>query len=275
MYITCHIESFSHQLRAEAFEFFASEAAGLRISSVTDRSFALTVSGVNLSSMGSKHVLHHAHLVVSNFLIALNIASLGYFTWAQRPLTHPVYQVQRDASEKEAEFVAITSLRSREYTDLRVLSDLEVENAIIIFGMLTREISQKVREEYVKGLIHFGLDFADVSFFREAFWNFFRSFEYFVTKHVLGQKRLNNEMKDMQRALSMLGAGPELNDALKEVYSLRSSQVAHAQAEQADITQDDVIKAKTFADLVMYKTYRNKAEELRSSYGPDQHNELS
>jgi hypothetical protein len=91
---------------------------------------------------------------------------------------------------------------------------------------------------------------------------FWRALENFVGVRILKVTKLNNELRDLQRGLSIIGAPAELVAELKEVYITRSSQVAHAQTTVRDVTFDEVIKAKVFLDFVMYKTFKAQGVQL-------------
>jgi hypothetical protein len=84
-------------------------------------------------------IVHHAHNGTRAFLVALNVATIGLFYWALDPWAHPVYGL---AEGPEAEPVRTGALVVAPQTVFEVrkdLTDLEVQNALIIFGMLARE----------------------------------------------------------------------------------------------------------------------------------------
>jgi hypothetical protein len=54
------------------------------------------------------------------------------------------------------------------------------------------------------------LDFFDIPFRKEAFANFYRSFEYFVTNRILKTKKLKNELKQFKEVLQSLDLKPEV-----------------------------------------------------------------
>ena len=137
---------------------------------------------------------------------------------------------------------------------------------MIIYGSILREEDQSFRREYLKGIIHSDIGFADLSFYREAFANFYRSFELFVTSRILKKTKLKNELKAIQDALLSLGLPHEMCDEFQTLYRLRSEQVMHAQRLPREIESEDVLKIKVFADYVLYKYYRSKAEEWREAY---------
>lgn len=74
--------------------------------------------------------------------------------------------------------------------------------------------------------------------------------------------KLRSKLRDFKRALAQVGASQELVEELREVYAIRSSQVAHSQINQREITFDEVMKAKVFLDFVMHKTFKAQANEI-------------
>lgn len=265
MELVLDVRSHSHRFGENCFAFFEQNTTSFHVMRITDATFSLGIDGSSFEKLGSKHVLYHCHLSVSCFLIALNMASLGYFCWSDSPSLHPVYRVREPSSTEVGDQINLLQRNPIAYPEVRELTEQDVHNALIIFGALSRDSDSNSRTEYLKGLLHIGASHIDVTFYREAFGNFYRCMEAFVTKRILAVKKLTNEVKDIQRALKQLGAGEDLLTAFKEVYAIRSSQFAHAQMHQIPFTLDDVLKAKAFADLVMCKTYRSQAEEWRRS----------
>ena len=264
MEIELDIRSHSHKFAEGCFAFFEQNAMGLRVIQTSESTFTLVVEGKPFKELGSEHILYHSHLWATSFLIALNIATLGYLSWKDAPSLHPIYRVLGTDSHQVRDTIALVQQVPITLERDRELTDLDIHNALITLGALTQDNDPNSRVEYLKGLLHIGASHLDVTFYREAFGNFYRCMESFVTRHVLGVRQLSNEVKDIQRALAQIGAGDELQTAFKEIYAIRSNQVAHAQKQQIAFELDDVFKAKAFADLVMYKTYRKHAENWRA-----------
>jgi hypothetical protein len=139
---------------------------------------------------------------------------------------------------------------------------LDVQNAAIIFGMIAQEKDEAMVTEYTKGLLLLRANFLEINFFRDAFMCFWRALENFVGTRVLKVTRLKNELRDLQHGLGIIGASSELVAELKELYSTRSSQGAHAQTTVRDVTFDEVMKVKAFLDFVTHKTF--KAQGVQS-----------
>jgi hypothetical protein len=248
----------------EAFRFFHENRTGFVFSKLSDDSFSMAMESQYIEDIGSEDALYHAHMMASSFLVALNIATVGYFCWRSPPAFHPIYHIQNNSNDEERH-IALYQERKITFDSIRDLTDLNLENAIIIFGSLVRDEDSHSRIDYLKGLLHISASHLDIDFNREAFGNFYRCMEAFVTRKVLRVKTLSNEVKDIQRALKQIGAGEDLTSTFKEIYAIRSNQVAHAQKKQAKVEFHNVLGAKAFADMVMHKTYRRQAEEWRAT----------
>jgi hypothetical protein len=129
----------------------------------------------------------------------------------------------------------------------------------MIFGSLCREGDQTFRREYLKGIAHINAGFGDLSFHREAFGNFYRALEYFVTARVLKKSNLPNELRDIKEGLRKVGMRPELVDEFTSLYKIRSEQIMHAQKTPKEIDFDDVIKMKVFSDYALHKYFKANA----------------
>lgn len=263
MNIELDIQSYSHRFQDGCFAFFNDNPTGLRIVQGSESTITLVVEGDTLEELGSDNGVYHSHIEATLFLIALNIASLGYFTWKETPSLPPTYIMDDSNLCRPKKKIALFQERNFNFIIDKILTKKEVERAVIILGALYRDSDHNSRVEYLKGLLHLGASHFDVTFYREAFGNFYRCVESFVTQRILKVKKLSNEAKDFERALKNIGGDTELLNLFKKVYKIRSNQVAHAQKKQIEFNFDDVLKAKAFADLVMHRVYIDFAEEMR------------
>lgn len=265
MRIRCHAVSLSHKLQADCFRLFDAGSTKIRLDRQSDSAFTMTIDTSVFAEAGSEHLEYHAHVSASCIFVALNITTLGYFTWREHPSLHPIYEVLPDDGSPP-NFISLTATHPVEFPIARELTAADVERAVIVYHAVVNDAGLAARTEYIKGLLHLGASHLDVNFYREAFGNFYRCMENCVTQKILNVRRLSsNEVADIRRALESIGADKTLQDAFRQVYAMRSSQVAHAQRPQEEITFDNVLSAKAFADLVMYKTYRKIAEEMRGA----------
>jgi hypothetical protein len=197
-----------------------------------------------------------ASFSLSYFLMALNIGSLGHFDWELKTQAKPIYALFNH-DLKQGIGIGSTGNYSYPSDAISPLTETDVKHSILIFGALSKENDQNVRKEYLKGLYHYGLDFFDVSFRKEAFANFYRSFEFFVTNRILKTKKLKNELKQFKEVLQALGLKPEVVQMFaEELYPLRSEQVMHSQRQQTEIEWEQVGKMKFLTDVTMQSSYK-------------------
>ena len=264
------VRSYSHTLEESAFSVLMSEQSLTRVFNVTQDRFKVEVIMTEEMMKGNTDYFGYAFGVSSSFLVALNIAALGQFTWTVG--NRMFWHCEHIGPSGKAEQVFMNTKEFTFPTERRVLSEGEVRNSIIILGSLLRDTDQNFRREYLKGIIHLSAGFGDLSFSREAFANFYRSFEYFITTRVLQKKKLDNELKDLKQGIRSLGLSDKFCEEFANLYKIRSEQVMHAQRGPKDMDMDDVLKIKTFTDYALHKYYRLKAEqwlsEQRKTGGP-------
>lgn len=261
MWISCCIRSESHTLSEPAFRLLQSAESNIRVKRVRERDFVISVRAL-VESDSEAAQLHHGHHVINAFLIALNVAALGSFYWNNDPWVHPVLTVADDHEGTNSHEGALIVRSDTEYEELKPIEERDIHDAILVFGIVAREESRVLTGEYCRGLLLLRMNFYDLNFRREAFLCFYRALEHFVAARILGVKRLQNELRDLQRGLSKVGASKELLDELRSLYAIRSSQVAHSQIGQRELTFDEVLKIKVFLDFVMHKTFKEQANQI-------------
>jgi hypothetical protein len=253
------IRSHSHILNETAFRLLMSEESLTRVLSVAEDRLKIEVIMTEEMKRTNKDYYGYAFVVSASFLVALNIAALGHFSWTvgNGMLWHCEHVGPSGKSEQ-------VFMKSKDITfpaEKRLLTEAEVRNSVIIAGSLMRDNEQDFRREYLKGIIHLGSGFGDLTFGREAFANFYRAFEYFVTSRVLVKKKLANELKDLREGIRLMGLPEEFCAEFAALYKIRSEQVMHAQRSPKDMDIDDVIKIKVFTDYALHKYYRSKADQ--------------
>lgn len=261
MWISCRVRSDSHTLSEAPFALFQSAESNVRVHSVRERDFQFSVRAPSDSDPESVQV-HHGHHVTNALLIALNVGSLGSFFWYEDPWVHPVLTVADEFGSTDARGAALVVTSDTAHETLRPITGDDVYNTALIFGVVAREDSRVLTGEYCRGLLLLRMNFYDLNFRREAFMCFYRALEHFAANRILGVTKLQNELRDLQRALSRFVKSPDLMDELRNIYSIRSSQVAHAQIGQRDITLEEVQKTKIFLDFVMHKTFKEQANRM-------------
>ena len=83
------IRSYSHQLNEEAFTLLKSEESDIQVSDIQDTTFILSI--INRNNFDNKKFPSFAHHSISVFITAINIASLGHFSWDWK-LNTPQYK---------------------------------------------------------------------------------------------------------------------------------------------------------------------------------------
>jgi hypothetical protein len=262
MWVSCRIGTASHSLAESAFRVLQLPESSIRVSDVKDDNFRIAFGGFVETDAPERSKVHHTHNATRAFLVALNVATIGMFYWASDPWVHPIYGIGEGPDSPPIRHGALIVPSFHKFTEIKEITDLDVQNALIIFGMLAKEKSPTLESEYARGLLLLRMNFYELNFYREAFMCFWRALENFVATRILGVAKLKNELRDFQRALKTIGASDDLTNELKEVYVVRSSQVAHAQVTVRDITFDEAMKAKVFLDFVMHKTFKAQGVKL-------------
>lgn len=254
--LACPITSYLHRLKPEPFRLLMKPETAIQISDLTENSFfviARDIAGAKsleeFSSVG--------HALISTFLVALNVATLGLFGWTRNE-THsfPQYSLLDPTNVPSVKIpiqkpgVPFPSERKDE------LTEEEVRKAALLFGALAREPVSDVGREYLKGLYHLTTELYDIEFRKDAFGNFYRALEFFISDRVLHVQKLGNEVRDIQQALRDLGFSEAMVDEFRELYRIRSEQVMHAQRGLGPVGWDAVGQMKTFTDAVMHQVYR-------------------
>jgi hypothetical protein len=261
--------SHSHRLNKEAFSLLMSGNIPLIVSDVQERSFLITVTNKPSNCHDIKHFVAFSHVCISAFIMALNIASLGYFTWDWYGFSVPRYKVYNPIRQKKILIFPLQMEDRKEYfTDsIKEITEKEIRNAIKYYGVLAKEEKiTKIREEYIKGILHLSLTFFDIDFCKEAFYNFYRCFENIVTNKVLQVKKLGKEVKNIEKAINKVGLAKILTEQFKSSYLVRSNQVMHAQKKQVNITLNDVYAIKICLDALLFKVFTPILEKALKKY---------
>lgn len=265
----CIIVSHSHRLNKEAFSLLMSGNSPFIVSDVKEKSFLLTITNKSSNCTDIKHFNALSHVSISAFIMALNIASLGYFTWDWYGFLVPRYEVYNPIRQKKTLIFPLQMEHRREYFtgDIEEITEKEIRNACKYFGVLAKEEKlSEIREEYIKGILHLSLTFFNIDFYKEAFYNFYRCFENTVTNKVLQVEKLGKEVKDIEKAINKVGLGKILTKQFKSSYLTRSNQVMHAQKKQVNITMDDVYGIKMCLDALLFKVFTPILEKTLKRY---------
>lgn len=261
MWISCQIRSDSHTLTEPPFRLLQSPESNIRVHHVRERDFIVSIRALE-EPLPEHNQFHHAHHVINALLIALNTGAIGSFYWHNDPWVHPVLTIADDLDGANSRGGALVVKSDTTYRELKPIDEKDIYNAVLIFGILAREDSNILTGEYCRGLLLLRMNFYELNFRRESFLCFYRALENFVAVRILGVKKLKNELRDLQRGLAKVGASQDIQVEMKELYTIRSSQVAHSQVEQREITLDEVLKTKVFLDYIMHKTFKEQADRI-------------
>jgi len=265
----CIIVSHSHRLNKEAFSLLMTGNSPFIVSDVKEKSFLLTVTNKPSNCTDIKHFIALSHFSISAFIMALNIACLGYFTWDWYGFSVPRYEVYNPLEEKKILTFPLQMEHRKEYFEgsIKEITEKEIRNACKYYGVLAKEeIISTIREEYIKGILHLSLTFFNIDFYKEAFYNFYRCFENTVTNKVLQVKKLDKEVKDIEKAINKVGLGEILSKQFKSSYFIRSNQVMHAQKKQVSITIDDAYAIKICLDALLFKVFTPILDKTLKGY---------
>lgn len=253
------VRSYSHILEEPVFAVLTNEEPLVRVLDIKEDRFRVEVRMTKEMKEVNKDYFGYGFLVSSNFLMALNIAALGHFTWTVG--NRMFWHCEHVGPSGKTEQILMHSPDISLTDEKRRLTKEDVRNSLIICGSLLREAEPDFRREYLKGIIHLNAGFGDLVFHREAFANFYRSFEYFVTTRVLKKKKLGKEMKELKEGIRLMGLTDQFCDEFASLYKKRSEQVMHAQRVPKEIDVEDVLKVKAFTDYALYRYYRARADE--------------
>lgn len=228
MFISCSICTDSHTLTDSAFRLLKGSSTNIRVGDVNEKYFVLHVQKFEDESTSQQAKLFQAHHVIRAFLVSINVASFGMFYWTDEPWVHPVLQISNSPEDQPYSSHALIAQSKGKYPSVIPLTEIDVQNAIIIFGMLVKEpIPATLETEYAKGLLLLRMNFCEIDFRREAFLCFYRGMENFVATRILQVKKFKNELRDLQRALAQVGASADVINELRELYATRSSSSFH------------------------------------------------
>ena len=264
MWVSSRIRTDSHILTSEPFRLFQLDKSNIRIHGVCEHDFVLSVRPLHEDAPEPAQI-HDCHRVIAAMLIALNIGALGTFTFDRDPWVHPILTVADDLDGLGSRTAALVVEPETTYPKRQQITERDVENCALVFGIVARERTPILTGEYLRGLLLMRMNVLELNFRRESFLCFYRALEHFAVNRILKIRKLSNELRDLQRALRTLTDNDELIEELRTVYRIRSSQVAHSQNNQVEVTQDDLLKTKVFLDFVMHKTFKEEANAAMSA----------
>ena len=142
--VSCVFESHSHNLSESAFSILLGNDNFIQVRKVDSRYLEL-ITRADKKYFGTENEFYiHAHAVASIYLMALNIASFGHFTWAIGTQQSPVYEVEHEENNRSG----IIFLPEIKYPLNKVdISEKEVKATLKLADALLREEDQSIRKE--------------------------------------------------------------------------------------------------------------------------------
>lgn len=259
--IRTKILSHHHRLTNEAFDLFQRDDLLFRISDVEEHSFVISCYKTENDNY-LELFYGKSHDIVSYFLISINVATLGNFSWDfQFVSAAPYLLIDHDQNTSQFLYNAPNKYINilGEYLDI---NKKLVWRTLQLFLALGHEKDSSLKKEYIKGLYNFHHGFFDIEFTNEAFSNFYKAFEYFCTTKMLKVKKLSNEKKELRGVLSDFGFDNKILEEFDRLYQIRCEQAMHAQRGLKSIDKETVLKLKIFLDLIMHKYYQPLWEKV-------------
>lgn len=253
--LECSVRSYSHKLSENAISLLMSGKTNIYVKHVKEKTFTLGCINEPKISRRIEEFAPIAHICFSNYIIALNIATLGHFFWNWIGVPLSLYRFIDQQNPKHGANIVLRIMKQKE-KEIEEITAKEIQKSALLYGALCKEDNPNVRKEYIKGIMHLSFEFFDIDFYKEAFGNFYRSFENFATERILKASKLNNELKDLQRVIINLGLGNDIAGEFGRLYKLRCNQIMHAQKKQVEIEINDALKMKTIQDVVLHKVYK-------------------
>ena len=254
MYLNTRIISHHNKLEEDSFELFSTEKTALRISNVHRNHFTISIE--NIKDLPEERFISYAHEILSVYLVSLNIASLGHFSWDFQLVSPVPYFKSEELGELE-DFLFLHKTSTYEFDDepLEFHKDFAWRSLKIMIA-LGREKDIIFINEYIKGVFNFHNSFLNLNFKNEAFSNFYRAFEYFCTVKLLKVKNLDNEKKQLKSVLKDFGFDEETLDEFDKIYRARCNEIMHAQKGlKSEVELDLIVKLKIFLDSILHTYY--------------------
>lgn len=239
---------------SKEFDLFQADNLLLRISDVEEHSFL--ISCYKSENDRSLELFYgKCHEIISYFLVSINVATLGNFSWDFQFISAaPYILIDYDKNISDFLYNKPNQYKHKEnYLDIN--KDLVWRTLQLLLSFM-KEKDDNLKKEYIKGLYNFHHGFFDIEFNNEAFSNFYKAFEFFCTTKILKTKKLSNEKKQLRDVLSALGFRNELLNEFDGLYKIRCDQAMHAQRGLNSIDKESVSKIKVFLDSVMHKYYQ-------------------
>ena len=227
----------------------------LNVSAISENDFIFGISDILDTSLNDEKFANKSHAVFNLYIVALNVCTFGLFLSQDSKYLSPSYRFTNTEKKQVSGGIVIHEIFGENLSG-QVIDQNQIFESLWLYGALAKEKNDELVSEYLKGLIHLSLNYPGTHFEKDAFSNFYRTFEHLVTDRLLGKRKLKNELTEMSAALSTLGLSSESLEAFRKLYVIRGSQAMHSQCEPKPISREDTMKMKVFTDVVIYKAYK-------------------
>ena len=113
--LQCSVRTYSHKLNEKVFSLFMSGKTNIFVKEVKEKSFLLGCINESKRCKTIEEFAPIAHLCFSNFIMALNIATLGNFIWNPVGYPFPLYRFI-DPQNRERK-IKISGVKSKHLTN--------------------------------------------------------------------------------------------------------------------------------------------------------------
>jgi hypothetical protein len=172
-----------------AFKIFDQDGMTFNASAISGNDFILGISDVRDPSLSDETFASNSHAVFNLYIVALNVCTLGLFLAQDRKYLSPPYRFINTEKKQASGGIVVQESFDEDLSD-QVIDQNQIIESLWLYGALANEKTDELVSEYLKGLIHLSLNYPGTHFEKDAFSNFYRTFEHLVTNRLLGKKEI-------------------------------------------------------------------------------------
>jgi AbiV family abortive infection protein len=256
-YVQSRIFSYSHIWTAEALEYWNKTCDCLKMKRMNDREVEIRQALPEFVKDEDLYI--KAMMVTMLHVIALNIATFGYFWWP--PPAWP-FRFTKLYDLKNKRDVGIQVKRSKdERMEDRKLTKDDMYRTMLVFGAIAK-LNERYFELYIKATTLMGSDTFENNFYTEAFSNYFLLIERFIEVEILKKPGGKLSVKTMQVELKKLFIDDKIVEEFKNLYIVRGRDAMHSRGKEKTLTFEEAGKCKAICDLMLFKYCESKFKLL-------------
>ena len=195
-----------------------------------------------------------------SLLVSLNIATIGHF-WSFPSLHHANFEIFDQEKKESSTFQPNSGVQAlyAKQPKVDLTFDL-VKKAHIIWCALIK-LDEQFFKYYIAGMTLMTSPTAIYDFHEEVFFDFYKVIERFIAVEIYKNKKTPT-VEEILNHMRQLGINDsEFLEEAKKIYILRGGTVMHSVGKEKQITIDDALKCKCFADLFLNKELFRRMEE--------------